>query len=216
MVERLEAAWEVLRAFEEERERAVAAHEQRIAAPLERAGTAFVLLAALWLASMLACHTGGTARAAWTIPQHGAAKFTLLAGAVLLFTLLALMSLTRESWAVWTAKIMPVWNISLIALALWGLLYPLFTLPLPRTALGGDGQDAAVLSEARRRYRDAVLVLTRRYYAAFLGAFLIVLCAWFAGHRLAFNHYPTDKKLLTTGMRAEAMPVLSNVRDLLQ
>ena len=58
--------------------------------------------------------------------------------------------------------------------------------------------------------------MTRRYYAAFLGAFLIVLCAWFAGHRLAFNRYPTDKKLLTTGMRAEAMPVLSNVRDLLQ
>lgn len=157
-----------------------------------------------------------------TIRHTPVAKIVLVAGAALLLvTLFVVQALqqSRTNEQAWMPILSVVWNLELLALLAFGLLYPALTLPGAPTVganhAGSLEQREELLRLARLHRRRAASCLTYRYYGILLGLVLTVFAVWTVEYRMASELYPWQTPILTTGLiRDEAAVVQSTLQRL--
>jgi len=110
------------------------------------------------------------------------------------------------------------WHLLLSAILVYALVFPLLRLPAPERLCQGfleDPEYAERLREAGRRRRKAWISLSGRYINIVLGSYVILLAAYFLGFRIVTGLYPTDVKLLTSGVELREIVLFNDLYQML-
>jgi hypothetical protein len=111
-----------------------------------------------------------------------------------------------------------LWNGVCAILAIFGILYPAFTLPPTGDMVAGadshEESPATQLRKARQAKRRAYWSLMRRYFGILAGGFICVACVWVLGFRMLTSLYPMPMhlELLVDGMRGQELALIHQIQ----
>ncbi len=214
--EKVEAAIARIQQFEGERESLVAAAEGHVTRPLGLASQGMLLLGLAVCVGWVMSRIFRTDKNARTLRQPRVALY-LLGGWLLLVSLLLLSSGATETARVQTG-IQAGWYISVSAMLAYALFFPWLLLPAPEKVCQAyleDPEYAERLQEAGRRRRRAWVSLSGRYINIVLGSYVILLAVYFIGFRILTGLYPTDVKLLTSGVELREIVLFNDLYQML-
>jgi tetratricopeptide (TPR) repeat protein len=203
-------------AFEAERETLVAEAEGHVVRPLWLAVNGLMLLGLAVCMGWLLSKAIRTDKNARTLRQSRSALRILLAWIAIMAILLFLSGLLKISG--FQTAINAAWYLLLGAMMLFALLWPLSVLPPVEQLCQPFVSEADYtdrLREARRRRRKAYCSLSSRYLNILLGSYVLMLSAYFIGFRILTGLYPTDIKLLTTGMELREIVLFNDLYQML-
>ncbi len=110
-----------------------------------------------------------------------------------------------------------LWTTLMVAIILVAILYPALLLPRESTVcqpLVSEPGYADLLQEARRARRRGYLSLAGRYMTLALGTYICLVCLWVVGFRVLSGLYPTDIKLLVTGLLGEEQALIRQIQGM--
>jgi len=117
-----------------------------------------------------------------------------------------------------TGALVGLWPLLLGGICAVAAIYPAFVLPADtevcKPLLADPGYKDHLL-EARRARRRGYLSLAGRYTNIVLGVYLCMLCAGIIGFRVMTGLYPTDIKLLPTGLHGQEQALLQSLHALI-
>lgn len=202
--------------FEAERETHVAEAEGHVVRPLLLAANALVLLGLAVCVGWIFSKVIRTDKNARTLRQsQGAMK--VFFGWIGLMSILLLLSGIVEMPELQNL-IASTWYLLVGGIIGFAVLTPLSSLP-PIEQLCqpfvAEADYMERLREARRRRRKAHCSLSSRYLNIALGAIVLLLSVYFIGFRVIAGLYPTDIKLLTTGMELREIVLFNDLYQML-
>jgi hypothetical protein len=213
---KVEAAIARVQQFEAERENFVAAAEGHVTRPLGLAAQGMMLLGLAVCVGWVMSRIFRTDKNARTLRQPRGAIY-LLGGWLLLVSLLLLVTGGTEIGKIQTGA-HAAWYVSVSAMLLYALLFPVVLLPAPEKVCQSylEGPEYAErLREAGRRRRKAWVSLSGRYINIVLGSYVMLLAVYFIGFRIFTGLYPTDVKLLTSGVELREIVLFNDLYQVL-
>jgi hypothetical protein len=226
----LKGAKDILVSFGTSRGDRIRAHRILIERPLLLAGgTVLILLGAYSLVYVLN-RTLHARRLAWAIPHTPLGKGIILSGLTLFLLLLFACMLTNDiglaaldttpypPGILWMNNISLIWGALLTLMVGFGVIYPALILPGTRVVCekyATESNAERLHLAAKQSRRVAYVSFMRRYYSLLLGGFLCILCLWVIGFRIFEGTYPTQLKILSTGLLNEELIVVRQVLELL-
>ena len=202
--------------FEAERDTHVAEAEGHVARPLLLAANGLLLLGLAVCGGWILSKAFRTDKNARTLRQSRSGIYVLF-GWIALMAILLLLSGFLKNSGLQTA-IAAGWYLLLGGVTLFALLTPLSTLPPVEQLCQpfvAEADYSERLREARRRRRKAYCSLSSRYLNIVLGSYVILLSVYFIGFRVITGLYPTDIKLLTTGMELREIVLFNDLYQML-
>lgn len=157
----------------------------------------------------------------WTIPIGGGAKAVMVASGVavlLLYLVIAFAASAGADPGAWSPVLIAAWRLLAFALIAFAVVYPAFVLPSAAAVtedLREDSDFDLALAQARRERRQAHAVMAYRYAGILLGCFIVSICLWGVGHRVAASYYPHQIEVLATGLEVEEAQVMERVHAVL-
>ena len=214
--EGVEAAIARVQQFEAERENFVAAAEGHVTRPLGLAAQGLLLLGLAVSIGWVMSRILRTDKNARTLRQPRGGIY-LLGGWLLLVSLLLLLSSSAEIGRL-QAGIQVAWYVSVLAILFYALVFPAVLLPASERVCQAyleDPEYAERLREAGRRRRKAWVSLSGRYINIVLGSYVMLLAVYFIGFRIFTGLYPTDVKLLTSGVELREIVLFNDLYQML-
>lgn len=197
--ENLSTAMAKFTAFEDERQRGIDRSRAEVKRPFVIVFRALYLTTAAYL---LVWVFGAVVRARpgdVTLPHTRLGVGVLCSGLLLLGLGLQALLYTANNTALST-QIETASAGLILALIVFGALYPTLSLPAPRTVLARHGGDPALQKPIGWARRNAGVALARRYFGVLVGGTFIVLAVWVVTFRLMIGLYPDQFELLISGM----------------
>lgn len=213
---KVETAIARIQQFETERETIVAAAEGHIARPLRLAANGLLLLGIAVCGSWLLSRLFRTDKNARTLRQPRSGIYLLFCW-VLFVALLLFLSGNLEMSGL-QSVIGATWYVLILGEIAYAMIAPLAALPRPERVCQSFLDEADYgerLQEARRRFRRAYCSLSGRYLYIVMGSYVILLSSCFIGFRVVTGLYPTDVKLLTTGMELREIVLFNDLYQML-
>lgn len=213
---KVEAAIQRVQQFESEREVHIAAAQGHVTRPLGLAANGMLLLGAAVSAGWLLSKLARTDKNARTLRQPSTGVYVLFISLFILAVLLPCSGSIERPGA--QVLVEAVWYLVLIALVVYAMAFPMTILPAPERVCEPFLEEADYterLREARRRRRRGYISLSGRYLNIVLGTYVILLALYFIGFRVASGLYPTDVKLLTSGMELRELVLFNDLTQML-
>ena len=217
---KLASVQKLIYAFEDERDDRIAQHRELVALPLYLIFYALLAYSAAYAMArtmMWLLHIPGNN---WTISNVPIGRNVLLVG-IALMALLLLSSIQLkhgDAYSIVPRMLETAWFSSIAFLLMFGIIYPAIMLPKPAAVVAHapvcDARDV-LMAEAIKARRIAWFSFVRRYYGILLGGFLVVMCVWVLLHRMIESLYPTQIRLLTTGLYEQELEVIQQIQRLL-
>ncbi len=113
--------------------------------------------------------------------------------------------------------IVGLWSSLMVAIVLVAVVYPALLLPREATvctSLVSEPGYAELLQEARRARRRAYFSLAGRFMTLALGTYICLVCFWVVGFRVLSGLYPTDIKLLVSGLLLEEQSLIQQIQGM--
>ena len=218
--QKLEAAQARIYTFENERDDRIAAHQALVSQPHYLVFHTCLILVLAYLLARIAMRLAGASLNTRTMQEIPVARTTLIGGLALMAFLLMLSIFMRQAngETLLPVVINTLWYGVLIMMLIFGLFYPAVWLPTPRQVVAHapvcDSGDS-MLDDARSAKMTAWLSFVVRYYGILLGGFLIVVCFWVLMHRMVESLYPTQIRLLSTGLYEEELRLVQQIQHML-
>lgn len=213
---KVDAAIARVQQFEAERETQITASEGHVARPLRLAANGLLLLGAAVCASWILSRLFRTDKNARTLRQARRGIYVLF-GWIAFVALLLFLAGRLDRPGIQIA-IGATWYVFLTGIVVYALAAPMVILPAPERICQPFLEEADYterLQEARRRRRRAYCSLSGRYVNIVLGAYVILLSTYFIGFRVISGLYPTDVKLLTSGMELREIVLFNDLYQML-
>lgn len=212
-----------LRAFEEDRQAAILAHEHVVRRPMRLCLQTLAAVFGAYLLAYLFAKMRHAGRVSWSLPHPRWCYAALAAGATVQFlTLMGFALLMRVSHVpgIPLEVLTWCWYAVTALLLVFGVVYPVLVLPKANTVVAtrkASTHEELVLHDVVAARRTAYASLLRRYYGMLAGAFLLAFSAWTVAFRIFTGLYPQlHTKLLTTGLHDGEMAVIRQIQTLLQ
>lgn len=201
----IEGAIQFLQDFEAKRAALVEEHERVVHLPIKMAGLTLPIGFALLIVAMLVARIADRHRRTWAIAHTPLCQSVLAFGLTAAFLVLLAHLATKDLGSaalLWGHVLIGSWFAIMSFLLLFGILYPLFSLPAARSQAElhpEAGDPNTLLRHARRYRRKACITLSRRYLGVLFGGVVIVFCAWVIAFRIIEGIYPIQLGVLVTG-----------------
>ena len=110
-----------------------------------------------------------------------------------------------------------LWTTLMVAIIIVAIVYPALLLPRESTVcqpLVSEPGYADFLQEARRARRRGYLSLSGRFMTLALGTYICLVCFWVVGFRVLSGLYPSDIKLLVSGLLVEEQALIRHIQGM--
>jgi len=164
----------------------------------------------------------GSRNERWTIPHNWKALSFYLAGISCIFVLASFITLfqyNEKSTTLNDQLFHTIWLAVLVFFVLLGGAYPFVVLKPRKFALVKRLVPESVSplpSAAVKAYRNAFIVLARRFYGIATGSLLITGSCWVLFYRAIFGLYPWQVGLMGTGLGKEEAELVRSIIQLLK
>lgn len=211
----VQGAIDRLQRFEERRRRAVDAARDRVRQPLLLVLNGFLILLAALTACALLGRLLGADKNARTLQQPPRASLAIGVWTLALLTNLAILSSTGGGFGATQVVLGATWYVLLALLLLCAAAFPCFHLPAATAVCSGLEAEpfyAKKVAEARVCRRRAYVALAGRFIHNAFGLYTIMVCIWILGYRVLAGLYPTDLKLIVSGMTDAEVALIHEIR----
>ncbi len=217
---KLASVQKLIYSFEDERDNKIAEHREQVVLPLYLIFHAFLAFSAAYFMVRIGTKLMHIPSNNWTISHVPIGRNVLLIGLALL-TLVLLSSIQLkhvEAYSILPILLETSWYSLMTFLLLFGVIYPAMMLPKPAKVVAHapvcDARDA-LMTEARKARKIAYFSFMRCYYGILLGGLFVVVSAWVLLHRMIESLYPTQIRLLTTGLYEQELELIQQIQRLL-
>ncbi|MCH7958519.1 MAG: hypothetical protein IID08_00215 [Candidatus Hydrogenedentes bacterium] len=201
----LKRALVTLKDFVEARDTLVQDEISEVYAPFKLGGWAAIAFFGTYFLALVMYRIMRYRKTSWAIPHSTLGKWILGGGCAVLFLQLQLLTLFQYipgSQNDYIGIVGTFWRVTVVALCLFGILYPALTLKgvreVSRTAGRPEEIDETV-RYARQAYRRAYAALSLRYYGILWGLYACMFCGWVISYRMISGLYPWQEKLIAAG-----------------